>query len=532
MAEEVTVNVKVTGAEQGKKDIDSLSESTKKATQDADNLGGSVMDAWGEVNILGTSLGSVTNAFVKTGKQAKLMFTSIKVGLISTGIGAFVVAIGSLVTFFTQTQRGAEKLEIAMAKLGAGFQVVVDRVSSFGEGITKLFRRGGFKEGIDQIKDSFKGVAKEIKEDVKVMGELTDQSIKLREAERQVNVETAQRRAEIEQLKLIAEDRTKSEEERLNASQKAFDIEQNLVNQRLHIAREQVRIQKEQMDTSENMEEDLEKLTQLEINLANIQQESTTKQIELNNKINAIRQEGEAKKEQARIKEQQDKEKAEKQIQTDLEILRQANTTQQEEELFQAEQKYNKLIELANKYGQDTAFITEQYGKQVADINEKYKEEEVEVEEFTQEQKLAIINQGLSAITGALGENSKVGKGIAVAQALMNTYQGITVALASAPPPFNFISAGAVGLAGFKAVQDILKTDPVNPSSGGGGGGVSGGGGVESQAPQGIGGNLIPQQLTEQVQETANQPVQAYVVENDISESQALQQELDLATTL
>lgn len=30
MAEEVTVNVKVTGAEQGKKDIDSLSESTKR----------------------------------------------------------------------------------------------------------------------------------------------------------------------------------------------------------------------------------------------------------------------------------------------------------------------------------------------------------------------------------------------------------------------------------------------------------------------------------------------------------------------
>ena len=531
MAEEVTVNINVKGADKGTKAVQDLGKAAKNTTKDAKEMQTGVMDAWGEVNILGTSLGSVGKAFTSTAQTAKLMFTSIKMGLISTGIGAFVVAIGSLATYFTSTQRGAEKLEIALAKLGAGFQVIKDRVSNFGEGLLKIFKKGGLKEGVDQMKNSFKGVGDEIKEDVKLMGELAQASIDLRQAERAVNQETARRRAEIEQLKLVAEDVTKTEEERLAAAERAFAIEKNLVNQRVANAKEAVRIQKEEMEASENMEADLEKLTQLEINLANIQQESTTKQIELNNKINAIRKEGEAAKEQARLKEEAEKKKLEQQTATDLETLRQANATEQENELFQAQQKYEKLIALANKYGQDTSHLTKVYGEQVKAINKKYNEDEVKDEKLTQEAKMGIVNNSLSALSGALGENSKIGKGIAIAQALMNTYQGITLALASSPPPFNMIAAAAAGVTGFKAVKDIMKTDPVS-GSGGGGGDVPSAGGGASPPPGGIGANLIPTQLMEEVEDPAQQPVQAFVVETEISDSQALQEELDLQTTI
>ena len=113
----------------------------------------------------------------------------------------------------------------------------------------------------------------------------------------------------------------------------------------------------------------------------------------------------------------------------------------------------------------------------------------------------------------------------------MNTYQGITLALASSPPPFNLIAAATAGATGFKAVKDIMKTDPTNPSPDTSND-VSGGGN-NAPSPTGIGGeSLIPSQLTEQLSDTGTQPVQAYVVETDISESQALQQELDLQTTL
>ena len=529
MAQEITVNVKVTGADKGTKEIDKLKKATEDADEKAQSLGESVEAAWGEVNILGTSLGSVKKAFGATLKSAKLMFTSIKVGLISTGIGAFVVAIGSLVTYFTSTQEGAEKLEIAMAKLGATFTVIKDRVSNFGEGLLKIFKKGGFKEGIDQMGDSFKGIGEEIKNDSELMGELTKRAIALREAEREINVETAQRRADIEQLKMISEDLTKTEDERLAAAQKAFEIENNLVAKRLANAEEAVRIQMETMETSENMEEDLEKLTQLEINLANVRQESTTKQIELNNKINSIIKEGEANRKAAKEKEDADKAKADKQREDDLEVLRVANQTAIDEELFQAEKKYQKLLELANKYGQDTTVITEQYGKQVDEINKKYSKEEEDREKAIQDSKVKMISDGLGALSGLMEENSTAAKGFAVAQALYNTYQGITNALASVPPPWNLVQAGITAATGFTAVRNILKTDPEEDSVDDSSGGVT-------PSPTGTGpmnvDNLIPNQLTENLTETTQQPVQAYVVETDISNSQALQEELDLQTTL
>ena len=48
----------------------------------------------------------------------------------------------------------------------------------------------------------------------------------------------------------------------------------------------------------------------------------------------------------------------------------------------------------------------------------------------------------------------------------------------------------------------------------------------------GIGGNLIPNMNAITPPETATQPVQAFVVENDISNAQALQEELDIQATL
>ena len=542
MAEEVTVNINVAGTDKGTKAIDDLtkaidglSEATKKTKKDNEEMKTGVMAAWGEVNILGTSLGSVGRAFKSTAKTAKLMFKSIYMGIVSTGIGAFVLAIGALASYFLSTQRGAEKLEIAMAKLGATFQVIKDRASSFGEGLLKIFKRGGLKEGIDQMKDSFKGVGKEIKEDVKLIGELTQRSIDLRKAERAVNLETAKRRAEVEQLKLIAEDQSKAEDVRLAAAQKAFNVEQSVLDIRIKNAKEAVAIQREQMATSENLEDDQEKLTQLEINLANIKQESFTKQIELNNKVNSIIKEGETLKEQSRLKAEQDKAKADQQAATDLETLRQANATEQENELFQAQQKYEKLIALANKYGQDTTHLTEVYGSQVKAINKKYDDGELADEKVLQDTKNKMIMSSMSALTGALEKDSAAAKGIAVAQALINTYQGITSALAMKPSgPWNFVQAAAIGVQGFAAVKNIMKTDASGSSSSGGdSGGGGGGGGAAPPSPSGIGGeSLIPSQLTEQLSGTGTQPVQAYVVETDISDSQALQQELDLQTTI
>lgn len=63
----------------------------------------------------------------------------LKVAMISTGIGALVVALGSLVSYFTKTQRGADKLAQFMAGVGAVVGELIDRASALGERIFKAF---------------------------------------------------------------------------------------------------------------------------------------------------------------------------------------------------------------------------------------------------------------------------------------------------------------------------------------------------------------------------------------------------------
>ena len=267
MAAKETINIEV------KSDI-------KEVSKDASGLAS-------EFTIMGVSLNSVKASFASVGKAAKASFATIKAGIMSTGIGLLVIAIGSLVTYFTQTEKGAEKLKVIFAGVGAAVSVITDRISKFGGAIVKFFR-GDFKGAGQDMKDTFKGIGAEIAADVALMMELEKRSNALQDSERALNVETAQRRAEIEQLKMIAEDVTKTEEERLEAAKKAFNIEQELLDKRVANAKEAVEIAKQQVAASESSEEDLDNLAQKEIDLANIRGESATKQIELNNKINAI----------------------------------------------------------------------------------------------------------------------------------------------------------------------------------------------------------------------------------------------------
>jgi hypothetical protein len=87
-------------------------------------------NASAEFKIMGVSLNSVKAGFASAGVAAKGMFGTIKAGLISTGIGAFLVIIGSLLAYFKSTKRGAEMLERGLAGVGAVVNVITDLFSN------------------------------------------------------------------------------------------------------------------------------------------------------------------------------------------------------------------------------------------------------------------------------------------------------------------------------------------------------------------------------------------------------------------
>ena len=158
--------------------------------------------------------------------------------------------------------------------------------------------------------------------------------------------------------------------------------------------------------------------------------------------------------------------------------------------------------------------------------------------------------QALDAIQGtfnALGsifeQGSKEAKAFAVADAIINTYKAANTALASAPPPFNFILAAANVAAGIANVKKILSTKPGDknvqqtPNPGTAAGGGAGTPTVPDisqvfQAVNSTGSNAVPQPNTPGGM-GANQPVvKAYVVASDMTSQQEANAKIQNLATL
>lgn len=120
----------------------------------------------------------------------------------------------------------------------------------------------------------------------------------------------------------------------------------------------------------------------------------------------------------------------------------------------------------------------------------------------------------------------KIQKAVNIASAVVDTYKAANAALASAPPPFNFIAMGAAITAGLLNVKKIASTKfegGSTPSASGGGGSFSSSIGSSTQNN----GNVIAPNFNIVGAGGANQlgnlaPIQAYVVSSEMTSQQAL----------
>ena len=171
-----------------------------------------------------------------------------------------------------------------------------------------------------------------------------------------------------------------------------------------------------------------------------------------------------------------------------------------------------------------------------------YQDAQNEIDKFTQDSsqkqikierdlnlaKQQLVTDALGNLASIVGENSKFGKGIALVQAIRDTYAGANLALASAPPPFNFISAAAVIAGGLANVKSITATpEPKAPSFAKG---SRGGASVSVPTPQAPQFNVVGASGTNQLAETiagkTNEPMKAYVVASDVTTAQSLERNI------
>jgi hypothetical protein len=140
----------------------------------------------------------------------------------------------------------------------------------------------------------------------------------------------------------------------------------------------------------------------------------------------------------------------------------------------------------------------------------------------------------LSSIGQLAGEGTKTAKAAALAGILIDTAKGVSGAIAAGaglPFPLN-LGAIATGVASVLAGIANAKAVLGKVSGGGGGGGDTSVSVPTAPSVGGLGAQNVNMEAVEQPQLGVQQPAQAYVVENDISNAQALQQELDLQSTL
>lgn len=191
-----------------------------------------------------------------------------------------------------------------------------------------------------------------------------------------------------------------------------------------------------------------------------------------------------------------------------------------------------KILELANESTLElqSQFITasEALDQEARDKQKAKEDEDAERKKILREQELALAGETFGKIANLLGKNSKIGKAFAVGQALINTYQGITAELATkAVTPYEIglkvANIAFVASTGFKAVKNILSTNPMSSGGGSGGSNASASGGGGSSAPQfNIVGQSSTNQLTATIAGQQNRPVQTFVVGSQVTSQQAL----------
>ena len=457
-------------------------------------VGKDAKSAAGEFKVMGVSLNGVKAGFSSAARTAKAMFGTIKAGIASTGIGLLLLAFASLASFFTNTKRGADQLSLAFTAMGATVDVLIDRLSSVGEALTFVFS-GEFTKAGEILAGTFTGITEEINKEVTAMVNLKKRTQELRDADNDFMVQKAATRQEIERARLIAEDETKSAEERLSNLKKALDLEAKTTKQEIQLAKERVAIQEEEMALSENSAEDEARLAQLKVALIETETASIKMRRRVVTEVNAL--ENEIRAEQKAI--------------NDEKLAEEALKLKAIEDEFNAKIKAN---DEWNKEQQKSRDLNAAADKKAADKKKK-------IEEAKMDMQIDMANQGLSIIASAAGEGTKIAKAAAIAQATMagtqsviNAFNAANVNVAATAGTFGAYPVTMAALAGTFAAMNIAKI-----ASGGGGGGATpsagaGAAAAATPAPQMMSGSF---DLTGAAEA---EPIKAFVVTDEMSNSQ------------
>ena len=290
----------------------------------------------------------------------------VKTAIISTGIGALILAITALISAFKSTEAGQNKFAKLMNAIGVIVGNVTDLLSKLGNAIYDAFThpkeaiekfkeaikknietrikstiemfgllgkavmkvfKGDFKGALDTAKeaankyvDSVTGVENTLKKatkavggfinenvkEIKISNKLSDLQASIDKRQRALIVERAKIESEVARLRLESNNREKySAEERMQMLKKAMELNETIYQKEKSIAEDRLKIIHERNKLSGSTKEDLDEEARLQAELIRLAKERDMANVRMMSREQSLREEGLKEKE----KEKQEKEK-------------------------------------------------------------------------------------------------------------------------------------------------------------------------------------------------------------------------------
>ena len=469
----------------------------------------------------------------KAAQDSKGGFMAMKGGISAVSLAFKAMGIGLIISAFVKlrdmlldNQVVLDKVNIATETINAVFKKVISSAIELGEKLTSAFKdpvqaikelwialKENIVDRVEGLIDTFGALGKVIRGVFKADLDL----IKEAAAEARDGLVQLATGLTPDEVKTLGTTISTVAKEIKNAANESSEYAKNLVRLRNEVKLAEANQRRLQLTYQKDAE--VQRQIRDNVNL------TFEERIEANNKLGKILEEqfekekalAEKKIALAEMELSLDKDNIDLQVQlinaqTDLADLEERITGQKSEQLVN-------LTALQNEYTQSI--------DETAAANAAANKKDLEDTKKLQEEKQRIIRGALGAIAGLVDKESKKGKQVAKALAIIDTFAAANKALAQGGILGGIAAAGIIaqGIANVKAI-----TDQKLP------GGDDGGGGTPSVPAADLGaggiGGLIPNMESVELPDGAPQPVQAYVVENDISDAQALQEELEIQATL
>ena len=448
------------------------------------------------------------------------------------------------------------------------FKAILDTVGFLGSAIKNVFS-GEFKAALDDAKkagssfvDSFTGVensidkatnavkefGKEIAADAKAAATIADQRAKAEKLARNLVVERAEAERQIAELREKAVNKDKfTAQERIQFLEEAGRISDELAAKEVKVAQIRLEAKRTENALTKSNKEDLDEQARLEAEVIQKETQRLNLQKRLSTELLTSRREeaaaqkaiidAENKRNEEAVKKEQARLDAIDKIRNDFaDKQKQKEADTELEKLALEEEKKIAELDKLNASEEQKLEVLKYYAGLRSDLEQKESDKKAELEKLRQQQILGDASNTFNQIAQLAGKDSKIGKAMAIASATISGVQGVQNAYTTAQksPITTFFPAYPVvqaALAGAVAAKNIAAIKSVD-SSGKGGGSVPTTTAASQPPSFNIVGATETSQLAEAVGSQTQQPLQAYVVANDITTAQSLENNIVEGATL